>query len=345
MSMVDVAVVIGAAGAIGGSVYEGISSQKSISAEEGAVNSEQGVNIPQVSSLASQTDLAKYQADFAAQASIDPQYTALRNQGSAGVLGVLADQANPNSIENTAVSGAAKSVAANVPQTQSAIDNLISQAQQELAAGATLPPSFQAEMVRSGLANGGAATGQVNGEGATGVGIRTLLGSAGIQLQQQRAQEAEGELGTASGLQAQQQGALDELTQLSANLNSSKASNAAGAAGMGTAALPSIGLSGSQAASLSAGNTNLANQKAASLGNLQAQSAAANGQMIGGILGGVSGAFSGLAGNYAASGNSGWLANLISSNSNNGGVTGSSAVGGSSNPYSLSSSTPISLSL
>jgi hypothetical protein len=305
-----IAVGVGLA-ATAGSAYLGYSSQqKAIKAQQAGLAGVQGVDIPGVDTLASQTDLQKYQDQFQAQARIDPAYASLRSQGAQGVLGALADFANPNSTVNTSIANAAKAVNTNTPLDQASIQDLITQARQELSLGATLPPEFQAEMVRSGLATGGSVTGNVNGEGATGVGVRTLLGSAGINLQQQRAQEAEGELGTAQSLQQQQENALNELTQLSQNLNVAKAALGSGAAGMGTAALPSIGLTGSQNAQLSVGNTNLTNQKSVDQGNLAAQGALNQGQFLTSLLGGVSGALSGGAG-YGAS--NGWLSNLFTS--------------------------------
>ena len=205
MSLVAVAIGVGVAGTAASAYLSNSSQQKAIKAQEAGIAGEQGVNIPQVSELASQTDLQKYQAQFQAQASTDPAYAALRNQGAQGVLGALADQSNPNSVGNKGIASAAATVNQNTPLDQGAISDLISQARAELNAGATLPASFQAELVRSGLAAGGAAGTGVAGEGATGVGTRTLLGSAGIQLQQERAAQAEGELGSAQTLQAQQE--------------------------------------------------------------------------------------------------------------------------------------------
>lgn len=312
MSLVAVAIGVGVAGTAASAYLSNSAQQKGIKAQEAGLAGEQGVDIPAISTLASQSDLTKYQQQFTAEASVDPQFAALRNQGAQGVLGVLADQANPNSIGNKAISSAASTVNQNTPLDQGAISDLISKARDELNAGATLPASFQAELVRSGLAAGGAAGTGVSGEGATGVGARTLLGSAGIQLQQERAAQAEGELGSAQTLQAQQEAALNELTQLSMNLNQSKAAIGAGAAGMGTAALPSIGLSGSQVAGLSVGNTNLSNQKSVGQGNLGAQSAADTGAMYSNIIGGLTGAIGGALGSV---GSSGWLSNLFQGSS------------------------------
>ena len=317
-----IAVGVGVAATAGSAYLANKATQKGLSAESAAINSVQGVNIPAVTSLATQTDLAKYQQMFADEASIDPQFAQLRNQGAAGVLGVLADQANPNSVENLTQSTASSNLQANNPQTQSTIQDLLTQAKSELDAGATLPASFQAELVRSGLAAGGAAGTGVAGEGATGVGTRTLLGSAGLQLQAQRQAQAEGLTAGAGSLEAQQQAALDELMQLSTNMNTQKAAVGAGAAGMGSAALPNIGLTGSEAANLAVGNTQTMNQKALAQGNVSASSAAASGTMASSILGGLAGSYATGSGGTASLG--GWLSNLFTP-SNPTGNTGSAS--------------------
>src|SRR5208282_95425 len=245
------AAVVGTAAAVGSSYEKNKAQQSALSAQENAINGLQPLNITDLNSMASAQDLAKYQADFAAQAQYDPLFASLRSQGAQGVLGALASNANPNSIQNQSLAQLQTTTNANAAPTQSTISALLSAAQKELAGGATLPPAFQAELIRSGLASGGAAGTGVMGEGATGTGVRTLLGSAGQAYQAQQQGMATQAAGAASGLESQQEQALNELTQLSMNLNNQKAALAGGAASMGNATVPSIGLGGAQDVGLS----------------------------------------------------------------------------------------------
>jgi len=296
-----IAIGVGVAGVAASAAVTYSSQSKANKAQQNALNQVQGVNIPDVEALASQTDLQKYQEQFQAEANVDPQYSALRSQGASGVLGVLSDLANPNGTQNKAFTNAAAATNANATKAQPLISDLLTQAKAELDAGATLPPSFQAELVRSGLAAGGAAGTGVSGEGATGVQARTLLGSAGIALQQQRQAQATSLTAAGTGAAGQQESALNELTQLAAQLTQQKADIGSGAAGMGTAALPSIGLTGTNAAGIATGNQNLQNQKALASGNIAAQGALQQGAAISGILGSLGGGGGSL---------SGWLGNL-----------------------------------
>lgn len=269
------AIVIGTGLAVGaGSAYLNYKGSKdATSAQRDALSKLGFVDIPALNQLATQTDLTKFAADFKAQADLDPQFAALRKQGVASVLSALASNADPNSSQNQGITALTKSVIGNTGDNQSVIAGLLSKAKEELAAGATLPPAFQAEMIRSGLASGGAAGTGVTGEGATGVGVRTLLGSAGINLQAQRQQQAESAAGAAGSMEQQQAAALAELTQLSSSLNAAKAGLGGSSIGIATAAMPSIGLSGGQAADIAVGNQNQKNQTTLAGGNLNAQDA------------------------------------------------------------------------
>jgi hypothetical protein len=310
MSIGIVAVVAGGL-AIGGAVASGVSKAGAISAEKAGVNSQEGLNISQLNQLASDQDIAKYQADFQEQAKVDPTYAALRTQGGSAVLNALRSNADPNSLQNKSLAATAASVNTNVAPNQSMISDLMAKAKEELAAGATLPPAFQAEMIRSGLAAGGAAGTGVAGEGATGVGVRTLLGSSGLQLEAQRQAQALALSGGAQSLEDTQRNALMELTQLSNNMNAAKAQLGGTGAALGLSTVPSIGLSGTQDVNMSIANTQLANQKKVQLGQLEGQQQLNTGSMISGILGGASGMLTGGMGGGGTTG-----------------VTGSSSTGG-----------------
>src|SRR5262249_5321270 len=155
-------------------------------------------------------------------------------------------------------------------------------AHDELAAGATLPPSFQAELVRSGLENG--STPGATGQGAQGVATRTLLGSAGLQLQQQRQQEAEAALGSAGSLQAGRESALGELATLDNNLRAGAATRAAQAAVFGNNSVPNIGIGGNTVVGMDLSNLNFQNQIKLGLAQLNAGKTLNHASMVNGII-------------------------------------------------------------
>lgn len=292
MAFVAIAAGVGLAGAAAGAYVSNQGKQSAIGAQEKAINGLQGLNIPSLQSLASSADIQKYQQQFAEQAAIDPAYASLRTAGAGGMLSQLSSDASGNSLADQALNGEAAG-------SGSTISQLMEQASNELSAGATLPPSFQAELVRSGLESSGQSGLQPGPNGAGGTNIRTLLGSAGLQLQAQRQQQAEGMLSTADS-------ALNDLASMSNQLTQSKMGRAVTAAGVGNATLPSIGLSGQDVTGMSEANTGLQNQKTLGLGNLDAQSALGNAQMWSSILGSTTSSLtSGLLGPGKST--SGWL--------------------------------------
>lgn len=302
---------VGVAGAVAASAVTSVYANKGTSAMMGAVNSLEGLNIDQMNQLASSQDIVKYKQDFEEQAKIDPNYSALRVGGAQAVLSGLNDLMNPAGAIPTAFKEFQANATANAPQYKSIIHDLISQAQEDLAQGATLPPAFQAEMIRSGLAAGGAAGTGVAGEGATGAGIRTLLGTAGLQLQQQRQQQAAGLTGAAQAVQQQQQAALEELISLSQNISGFKAKLGGAAAAMGNATVPSIGLTGAQDVSLAIANQQLSNNKKLTIGQLTSASDANTGAMWGSIIGGLTGGGASMSGSSTGGSTGGLLGSLL----------------------------------
>lgn len=298
--------VIAGGAAIGSAVIQNGAQNDAINAQKNALDSLQSLDIPGLENLASAQDLAKYKADFSAQVENDPAYAALRNNGAQGLLSLVNQDQSGTSTADTALKGLSSNINANSGANQSLISGLLSQASAELNAGATLPPEFQAELVRSGLENSGNSGLSIDGRGAAGTNIRTLLGSAGLQLQQQRQNQAINLGTTADNLQAQQQNALAELAQMSNSLSQAKAARAQTAVNAGNSTVPSIGLSGQDAANMSIANTNLANNKILGIGNLNAQKSLADGQMWSSILGSgtsmLTGALGGMGGMFGGAG-------------------------------------------
>jgi hypothetical protein len=277
--------IVGIGAGIGTSILQNDANQSALSAQQNALNQLKTLDIPTLEKMASDQDLAKYKADFDAQAKIDPNFAAMRTQGSQGILDALKLDASGKSLADTSLKGFSDAAGKNSAANQPIIDSLLAQAKQELSAGATLPPEFQAELVRSGLETNGQGGLNIDGRGAAGTNIRTLVGSAGLQLQAQRRQQAQSMTGTASALQTQQQNALAELSQLSNNLTNSKMNRGVTATTMGNATVPSIGLTGGDAVNMSIANTNLDNNRTQAIGNVNASRALSTGAMWTGILG------------------------------------------------------------
>lgn len=192
-------------------------------------------------------DITNAKNRLALQAEIDPDLLATRYETEArirkqaGELGLSSMEVQDQAVQEALAGGSTAS------QGKQA---LIDAALQQLSEGATLPSDVQAELVRAGLEKSGMVTGAASPKGIGGLLTRQLLGSAAIQLQQQRQQQAAGLLGQAQNLESSR---AQILGQLFPNLATTQLNTLAGQGNVLTqsnAIMPNAGLSGNDVANL-----------------------------------------------------------------------------------------------
>lgn len=135
-------------------------------------------------------------------------------------------------------------------------DQIISKAQEDLAAGATLPPEFQAELVRAGISTG-AQAGLKPVRSTVGGNITQALGAAGVNLAAQRTAEAQSLTQTANDLSTSRARLLTAIFPTISTSETNQRLAAAANFGIGESTLPGGGLTGAEAAQLqiNKGNT------------------------------------------------------------------------------------------
>jgi hypothetical protein len=214
----------------------------------------------------------------------------------------------PNSQANQVGRAATSDALANLGATQQGQNQLIDAALAQLKAGATLPPDVEAQLVQSGLEASGMVTQNASGKGIGGQQIRTLLGTAGIQLQQQRQQQASGLLAQAQNLETQRQSVLQDLFPRLAQTQLAQTQGAESIFQTGQSAVPQAGLSGTQLANSWLQRIGALNQITAQQAGVNANQRLAEGQIWGNVIGGVtggvgsSGILSGIGGGGAGAG-------------------------------------------
>lgn len=221
------------------------------------------------------------------QKEFDPELAKVRQLGKEQLLEQV--QRDPSSLGTTQVANQLLRENLNEnPASANIRSRLLEQAGKELDAGATLPPEYQAELVRAGL-TGGARAGIGADKRSIGGTVSRLLGGAGIQLQQQRENQAMNLAGTADALTQSRQKLLGNIFP-SVAANESNAAQRAGAAfGLGQATLPESGLTGREVTGLDI------SQKQGELGliqnryDLSAQNKLARGRAMGNIIGAAAG--------------------------------------------------------
>jgi hypothetical protein len=244
-------------------------------------------------------DQQNAQARLALQGQIDPALLAQRyaSEGAIGsdlaTLGVV-----PGAIGNVAAQEAVAGVQG-MPQGKNAV---VQAALDQLKAGATLPPDVEAQLVQAGLEQSGMVTQSASGRGVGGQMLRTILGTAGIQLQQQRQQQASSLLTSAQNLEQSRQNILQSLFPRLSQVQLANLQGAQSVLGQSASMLPSAGLSGSNIANIMLARVGATNQIMQSQGTVAGQGAMAQGQIWGGALGGATNSL----GQYAPT-LSGWL--------------------------------------
>lgn len=184
----------------------------------------------------------------------------------------------------------------NAGATQQGQNALIDAALAQLKAGATLPPDVEAQLVQSGLEASGMVTQHASGLGIGGQQLRTILGTAGIQLQQQRQQQAAGLLNSAQQLETQRQQVLQDLFPRLSNTQLQQAQGASGIFGTAQSAVPQAGLSGTQLANVWLQRIGALNQVTGQQAGVNAAKDLAQGQIWANTIGSVTGSMSGMGG-------------------------------------------------
>lgn len=244
---------------------------------------------------------------IALQEQIDPELAQLRQLGKQQLL----DQAKQPNASQQSVQ-VAKQLFGEFQKPDARIealkDQIIGKAQEDLKAGATLPPEYQAELVRSGLVSAG-QSGLKPAVSTIGGKVAQELGSAGINLQAQRTAEAQRLTQTANDLQTSRARLLESIFPTISQSEATQRQVAASTFGIGEATLPQAGLTGQEAAQLQINRGNTLMNIRGKRGAVSAQQALATGEgkaaTIEAIGKGVSSALGGygnLAGSFGSAG-------------------------------------------
>lgn len=221
------------------------------------------------------------------QQEFDPELAQVRQLGKEQLLQQI--QRDPSSLGTTLIANQMLRENFNEdPASKKLRDRFLSEANKELDLGSNLPPEYQAELVRAGL-TGGSQAGIAADKRAIGGTVSRLLGGAGIQLGQQRQNQAMALSNQADQLAQSRQKILSNIFPSVAENEAASAKRAAAAFATGEATLPQAGLTGREVTGLDI------SQKQGELGliqqryDLSAQNKLARGRAMGNIIGSVAG--------------------------------------------------------
>lgn len=244
--------------------------------------------------LAQQTDKERALNRIELQKEVDPEIAKLREFSKQRLLD-LAQQPESSRQTTQVANQLFQEGIKEDPRITALKDSIINRAQEDFNAGATLPPDFQAELIRAGIGQGAQAGVGTAGRTVGGLTSR-LLGSAGINLQNQRTAEAVALTGAAQQLTDARQRILANIFPTVKATEDAAAGRATAGLGIAESLLPESGLTGTQAADIqiaqTKGQANLLGQR----GNIRAQQAVDQGQFAAGLIGAGTSLVSGVAG-------------------------------------------------
>jgi len=209
------------------------------------------------------------------------------------------------------VGAKAASEALSAPSTAGGQQQLIDSALAQLKQGATLPPDVEAQLVQAGLESSGMVTQHASGQGVGGQQIRTLLGTAGIQLQQQRQQQAASLLTQAQQLETQRQNVLQSLFPNLSQVQLQQAGGAGSIFGLTSSATPQAGLSGTSLANAWLQRIGATNQATEQLAGVQGAGKLAQAQNWSNTIGTLTGSGGNAAGGGGKGGGGGLLSGIM----------------------------------
>jgi len=246
-----------------GAQQKALKGQKKILSEE--------LSFDRLNQAATDADRLRAQNRIALQEEIDPELAKVRQLGKERLL---SETARPNeSLGSTQIAN--KLVEENLatdPRIEALKDSIIGRAQSELDSGATLPPEFQADLIRAGVTEGGQAG--FSPEAKTiGGSITRALGIAGEQLKQGRQQQAISLAGAASDLTVSRANILGSIFPTVKAAEDARKADAAVSFGIGDSTLPESGLTGREAAAIQQNRGNTLLKIKGKQGDIRAQKA------------------------------------------------------------------------
>jgi hypothetical protein len=275
-ALVIAGAAIAAAGAAGSAYAKKKAGDKAIKQQERALTGQKRIlrdelSFERLNQAATDADRLRAKNRLALQEEIDPELAQLRQLGKEQLL--RETSRSNESLGSTQVAN--KLVEENInadPRIEALKDSIIGRAQEELDAGSTLPPEFQADLVRAGVSEGGQAGFRPTAK-TIGGSITRALGIAGEQLKQGRQQQAVSLAGAATNLTESRANILSSIFPTVKASEDARKRDAAAAFGIGDSTLPESGLTGREATTIQQNRGNTLLKIRGKRGDLKAQKA------------------------------------------------------------------------
>jgi hypothetical protein len=253
-----------------------------------------------LNNIAQRADTERAKGRIANQMEIDPELGKMRQLGKEQMLNLASIDEGTKQSSQLADS-LFNSTLNEDPQMAKLRESMATQAQSELDAGATLPASYQGELVRAGL-NRGSQAGIAMNKNSIGGPLATVLGAAGIQLQKQRQEAAMNLANASNSLYNSRINVLSSVFPKLRDLESQRRVEAAQNFQMADQAMPEYGLTGREMVNLEQSKNDKLNNLKMGKTNIQAQQQINKGEYTGAMIGSISKGVSSIAGGAMSGG-------------------------------------------
>jgi len=243
-----------------------------------------------VAPMVADADARRAASMLALQGKIDPALLAARYQASSNLLGTLQQPGGQAEDLASQLFSEIEKPDAGLEAVKAA---MIDRALDEMDAGATLPPDVQAEIIKAGLERSTASGVGASRAGLAGETAKKVLGTAGVQLQQQRENQAMNLTKTADELSTRRAALLASVFPQLKNLQTQNVQNSLAALTTSNAMVPESGMSGGDMLNLLKARVGAEQSLTRDEGAARSELAKGIGSAWSGALGGAAKAFSG----------------------------------------------------
>lgn len=309
MPIAIVAGVAAAAAAAGSAIAKGDAKRKAANKQIDALKNMKELDPKIYENLVKEKDVEAWKTRLSTMRQVDPQLATIRDNALKTFTNQLAktaaDEGRSDDIANM-VMGLATQFNAGAPAEMELGDALIAKAKEKLGRGGALPPTYQAELIRSGLEKAGTAGLDPNRKGAVAGVLGKLLGREAMDVERQNEQDAI-QLAQAGGqIATNRLNILQGLIPQMQNYEAAKLNMAgAGLSAVNSETPSKIGLAGQDVMNLWERRRAETNAQAMEVAKLEGEKAMAKAEMLSGLFQAGSQGISAVAGGMGGGGGGG----------------------------------------
>lgn len=273
---------IAAAGSAGSAYLKGNAAKHALDAQKDAIRKLQYIDVGLYKKEALQADRENYANKLETLRRKDPALYKLRGEAINTLLdaihGTEQDDIARNKLFDESISQAEDPIYKAIEQ------DLLARAQEKLQLGSKLSPDFQAEMVRTGLEQSGRVGSGTNRTSALSTLLGNKLGTAGLELENLRENQAKSAITTAAGLRQNRLSILSGLVPAMQTSTANKANLGIQGLGAASSTNPGGGFNANDMIGAMEANRSQGNAAKLAIGQLRGQGHLAEGEMWSSIL-------------------------------------------------------------